>query len=75
MEELLENLKAVCTNVDFEGCTNLVSGGVLSSLEIISIVTMINDEYDIKLPVTELKPENFESVESIYAMIERIEEN
>ncbi len=75
MKELLENLKAVCANVDFENCTNLVTGGVLSSLEIINIVTMIDDEYDIKLPVTELKPENFESVQSIYDMIRRIEED
>lgn len=75
MKELLENLKAVCANVDFENCSNLVTGGVLSSLEIINIVTMIDDEYDIKLPVTELKPENFESVQSIFDMIQRIEED
>lgn len=75
MKELLENLKSVCANIDFENCSNLVTGGVLSSLEIINIVTMIDDEYDIKLPVTELKPENFESVQSIFDMIQRIEED
>lgn len=74
MEELMENLRAIREDVDFEYETNLIDGGILASFDIIQIVAMIAEEYDVKVPVSELKPANFNSAEALYAMIRRLED-
>ena len=72
MEELIELLEEVRDDVDFAGCTDLIDGKVLSSFDIIQIISMIDDEYDVAIPATEIKPENFNSVQALYDMIQRL---
>ena len=74
MKEFIELLSALRPDVDFENTTDLVSGGVLKSFDIIQIVGMIDDEYDLKVPVSELKPENFDSAAALYEMIQRLDD-
>ena len=49
MEELLELLKDVRDDVDFENCTDLIDGKILSSFDIIQIISVIDEEYDVTL--------------------------
>lgn len=74
MEELLKNLKAIRSDVDFENCKTLIDDNIIKSFDIIQIVGMVQEEYDVKIPVTELKPQNFNSVEALYELIVRLEE-
>ncbi len=74
MNELIENLKKIRSDVDFEHETSLVDGGFLASFDIIQIVAMIGEEYDIKVPISELKPANFNSAQALYDMIQRLDE-
>jgi D-alanine--poly(phosphoribitol) ligase subunit 2 len=74
MNELIENLKAIRKDVDWENCDNLVDGHIIASFDIIQIVGMIKSEYDIKVPVSEIKPSNFNSAKALYEMIERLED-
>lgn len=74
MQELLEILKDILPNVDWEE-ENLVDDGVLSSIDIITIISEITDEYDIKISTDEMKAENFNSVEAIYNMIQTLQED
>lgn len=73
MEKLLEKLKEIRSDVDFEKETSLVDSGILASFDIIQIFAMIEEEYDVRIPVSELKPENFNQLESLRAMIRRLE--
>lgn len=74
MEKLIELLKSVRDDVDFENCTTLVDEGILDSFDIVEIVNLIDDEYDIQIPATEIVPENFNSAEALLELIERIME-
>lgn len=74
MEELLEKLKEIRSDVDFEHSTRLIEDGTLASFDIIQIVAMIEENFDIKVPVSELKPVNFNSAKAIYEMISRLED-
>ncbi len=65
MEEILKILREIKPGVDFEGRTDLVSGGILDSFDIISLVSELNEVLDIEIPVEEIVPENFESAEAI----------
>lgn len=73
MEELLEILEDLHDDVDFETCTTLIDDKILDSFDIVTIVAEVNNEFDVQIPAEELKPENFNSAQSLYALIQRLE--
>lgn len=74
MEELISLLEEVRDDIDFKECTTLVEEGILDSFDIIQIVNVIDEAYDIEIPANEIIPENFNSAEAILKMIKRLEE-
>lgn len=74
MDELLEILEDIKPGIDFESETALVDDGILDSLAIIRLVSDIGDEFDVEIQVTDLVPENFNSVQAIMDLIERLED-
>lgn len=71
-ERLMEILTDLRPDVDFETETELVSGHILDSLDIVSIHAEIEDEFDIKITPKDFVAENFNSVEALCKMIERL---
>lgn len=71
MDRLLTILKDVRPDVDFQNETNLIEDGFLESFDIVSIVTQICDEFDIEIELSELDPEDFRSVESMWSLIQK----
>lgn len=74
MEELLEILQELKPGVKFEGQTRLSDDGILDSLDVVSLVSEIDDAFDVEISVVDLRPENFNSVEAMMALIERLQE-
>lgn len=74
MEALLNILKELHPEVDFETCDTLVDDKILDSFDIISIITSVNTEYDVAIPAEEIIPENFNSAEALYDLIERLQD-
>ncbi len=74
MERLIEILEEIQPEVDYETCTNLVDGHYLDSLSILSLVAEMEDEFDITIPATEIVPENFNSAQSLWKMIVRLQD-
>ena len=72
MEELIAILNDVVDGVDFEKEENLVDDKLLNSMDIIEIVTAIDDELGVAIPAKEIVPENFNSAKAIWEMIERL---
>lgn len=69
MIELLEDVKG---NVDYENCTKLVDDRVLDSFDILSIISSINDEFDVSVPAKDIVPDNFNSVQAMLDMVKRL---
>lgn len=74
MEALLSILQELHPEVDFTTCETLVDDKILDSFDIISIITEINSEYDVAIPAEEIIPENFNSAEALYDLIERLQD-
>ena len=74
MDELLELLEDIKPTVDFRTCTGLIDDGYLDSFDILSIVSELNDAFGIEISPVDIVPENFNSAESILAMIRRHQE-
>ena len=69
--ELMEILEETRPEIDFEKETALIDDQLLDSFDIISIVSEINDAFDISINVNDLLPENFNSVDAILALIQK----
>ncbi len=71
MKQLLDILQQTCPGIDFTSSDHLIDDGILDSLDLVTIVTVLMDEYDVEVSVDDLVPENFNSVQAIYDLIER----
>lgn len=74
MEELLNILKEFRPDIDFEKQTNLIADGLLDSLDIVNIISEMDSAFDIEIPVEEVTPENFASVQAMWALVQRVKE-
>ena len=72
MEKLLELLCEVCTGVDFENEKNLIDDEIIDSFDLIALVTEIMDAFSVEIGVEDIIPENFNSVENMLNLIERL---
>lgn len=75
MNELISILTELHDDVDFATETGLVENGILNSLDIVTLITEINDRFDVQIPAEEIMPENFDSAEALWALISRLDED
>ncbi len=73
MEELLRIMSEIRPDVDFATATKLIDDDILDSFDIISMVSEINDTFGIEINVNDLLPENFNSAEALFALIQKLQ--
>lgn len=73
MEKLIEIMQELHPDVDFETYEGLVDDGILDSLDIVTLITDINDAFDVSIPAEEILPENFNSAAALWELIERLD--
>ena len=59
MEELLEILQDIDDSVDYENETALIDDHILDSFGIITLISEIEEHFDIEVDAAEMTPENF----------------
>ena len=69
MDELRSILQEIRQDIDFDKETKLIDDGILDSIDIIAIVTAVNDSFEVDINVQYLVPENFNSMKAIYQLI------
>ncbi len=74
MDDLLEILQKIKPGVDFENQENLIEDEILDSFDIVSLVAAIDEEFDVQVTAKDIVPENFNSVDAMYNLIKRLEE-
>ncbi len=73
MNELKAMLKEKYPTIDFDTETALVSSGLLDSLQVVEIIAEIEDMFDIEVTMEYIQPTYFESVDTIWSMIEELQ--
>ena len=58
----------------FEICDTLIDDGIFSSFDIVSLVGELNDAFDIDITPVDIVPENFNSAEAMWEMIQRLQD-
>lgn len=74
MEELLNILRDLHPDVDFEKEEHLVDDKILDSFDIISVISEIAEQFDVVISAEYILPEYFNSARALYALIERLED-
>ena len=75
MNELLEILNEIDDTIDYETETGLIDDHLLDSFAIISLVSELEDSFDISIDAAEMTPENFNSAANLWKMVERLQED
>lgn len=72
MEKLMQILKGIRPDVDFENETALIDDGILDSFDVVSIISELDDAFGVQVRITELDPENFNSAEAIWKLVQEM---
>ena len=70
-EEILAILAELRPEFDFTESEDFVMDGFLDSFDIISLTSILEEKYKITIDGLDILPENFASVDSIIALIEK----
>ncbi len=72
MEQIKEMLKEKYPNIDFNNEKNLMSDSIFDSLDVVSIIAELEDMFDISVTMEYIQPAYFESVETMWEMVEEL---
>lgn len=71
-EKILAVLERECPDIDFLASDQLVTDGIVDSLTLTMIVAAFTKEFGVAIPYEEITVANFDSVEGLAAMMERL---
>lgn len=72
--KILQILEDMQPDIDFEKEKNLVTNCILDSFDLISLVSELNDEFDIEITAKDFIEENFNELDTLVDMVERLQE-
>lgn len=75
MEKLLDILMEIDDSIDWKAQKALVNDRLLDSFAVISLIAELEEQFDIEIEAAEIIPENMNSVDAIWKMIQRLKEN
>ena len=70
--QVKEILNEVKPTKDLASVNDIVEGGYIDSFELMSLIMTLNERLDIEISLDDMTPENFNTVDSIVAMVERL---
>ncbi len=74
MEDLLQILSDLHPDVDFETEENLIDDMILDSFDIVTLISEISEQFDVTISAEHIIPENFNSAQALYELIQQLEE-
>lgn len=73
-EKVIEVLRSIREGIDYSTCTGIVTNQVLSSLDLLQLISCLEEKFDISIPFEAIVIENFDSVDSITNTIKEIQQ-
>lgn len=72
MERIIELLTEIKEDIDYENETHLIDDELLDSFDILQLISALDDEFDISIPAAMIIPDNFNSVEALWEMVQEL---
>ena len=74
MDKIIEILKGIHPEVDYEKETGLIDRRIFDSFDVVTVAGELMEEFDIEITAEHMIPENFNSASAIYELVNRLEE-
>lgn len=71
-EKVLAILNEVKPTRDLSAVEDIIEGGYLDSFELMNLISLLSEGFEVEIGVDEIAPENFNSVAAMVAMIDRL---
>lgn len=71
-ERVSEIFKTVKPVKNLENVDGLVDGGYIDSFELMLLVSLLSERFQIRIGVDDIRPENFNSIDAVSAMVDRL---
>lgn len=71
MEIIFEILNSLRPEFNFKESKNFIEDGLLDSFDIVTLVSELEEKYNIMIDALDILPENFETVDAIAAVIKK----
>ena len=75
MKKLREILMELDDSIDWENETALIDERILDSFGVISLISELEEQFDIEIEASEIIPQNLNSADAMWKMIQRLQEN
>ena len=73
-QSIIDILTDVKDGIDYENEKNLIDDELLDSFDVVAIVGELDETFDIEITMDDMIPENFNSVDEICALIQKLQE-
>lgn len=71
MDKIYEILNDLRPEFDFRESKNFIEDGLLDSFDIVTLVSELEEKFDIMIDALDIVPEKFESVDTIAELIKK----
>lgn len=71
-ERIIQILEEIDPCVVYDTCTTLVTDRYINSLSMVAFIPELEDAFDIEIPAVEIVAQNFDSVDAMVSLIERL---
>ena len=74
MEKVVEILSNLKSGVDFNTAEGIVTNKIIDSIDIASLISTIEEEFDIEISMEYMENENFDSAKAIWEMVQELQD-
>lgn len=73
MDKLIEILQSFNPSITVGMEKKIVTDGVIDSVDIVSLISELEDAFGIEIPMEDIVEDNFDTVDAMWAMIQRLQ--
>lgn len=73
MDKILEILSGIDSTVNFAEETEIIDNEYLDSMQLMDLISELEDAFDITIEMEDIVPENFNSVNAMWEMVQRLQ--
>ena len=73
LQRVYQILEEIIPGKDYKDAKDLVDAKTLTSMNIVKLVSRLNDEFDVEITPLHLVPENFNSADAMLNLVEELD--
>lgn len=75
MEKIIAILSGLKSGVDFATAEGIVTNKIIDSIDIATLISAIEDEFDVEIGMEYMENKNFDSAAAIWEMVQELMED